>query len=65
MATQPIKVPKHTFQVNFKFINDKGQIRSAAVAISADTQDEAKTKGLEIGQAMYGPTTKVTTVTLW
>lgn len=54
-----------TFQVNLKYINNKGQIRSAALAVAAPDQEKAKTLGLLTAEKLYGETARVTTVTLW
>lgn len=54
-----------TFQVNLKYINNKGQIRSAALAIAAPSQTDAKDVALSQARALYGETVRITTVTLW
>lgn len=54
-----------TFQVNLKYINSKGQIRSAALAVNAPSQEEAKQSAIGQAQRLYGETARITTVTLW
>lgn len=55
----------HTYQVNFKYINAKGQVRNGAVAVHAENIDKAKAEGAKTARLTFGETVRTTTVALW